>query len=35
MRGEGGIAGGGRLVGERRFNSWGKCTMTFTNMHSH
>ena len=35
MRGEGGVTGEGRLVGECRFNSWGKCTMAFTNMYSH
>ena len=35
MRGEGGAAGEGRLVGECNFNSLGKCTMALTNMHSH
>ena len=28
VRIEGGVAGEGKLVGERNFNSWGKCTMT-------
>ena len=35
MRGEGGAAGEGRLVGECNFNSLGKCTMALTNLHSH
>ena len=34
MKGEGGVAGEGRLVGEPKFHSWGKCTMTLTNIHS-
>ena len=27
MRGEGGVAGEGRVVGLPKFHSWGKCTM--------
>ena len=32
MKGEGGAAGEGRLGGERKFHSWGKCTTALTNM---
>ena len=28
MRGDGGVAGEGRVVGVPKFHSWGKCTMT-------
>ena len=34
MRGEGGVAGEGRVVGLPKFHSWGKCTMTLTNISS-
>ena len=34
MRGKGGVAGEGRVVGEPKFHSWGKCTMPFTNINS-
>ena len=34
MRGEGGIAGEGRVVGAPKFHSWGKCTMPLTNINS-
>ena len=34
MRGEGGIAGEGRVVGVPKFHSWGKCTMPLTNINS-
>ena len=27
MRGEGGVAGEGRVVGAPKFHSWGKCTI--------
>ena len=27
VRGEGGVAGEGRVVGVPKFHSWGKCTM--------
>ena len=30
MRGDGGIAGEGRVVGVPKFHSWGKCTMPLT-----
>ena len=30
MRGEGGVAGEGRVVGLPRFPSWDKCTMLLT-----
>ena len=30
MRGEGGVAGEGRVVGGPKFHSWGKCTMPLT-----
>ena len=33
MRGEGGVAGQGRLV-ELKFHPWGVCTMTLTNVYS-
>ena len=29
VRGEGGVAGEGRVVGVPKFHSWGKCTMLF------
>ena len=34
MRGEGGVAGEGKLVGVPKFHSWGKCTMPLTNINS-
>ena len=34
MRVEGGIAGEGRVVGLPKFHSWGKCTMSLTNINS-
>ena len=34
MRGDGGVAGEGRIVGIPKFHSWGKCTMTLTNINS-
>ena len=34
MRGEGGVAGEGKVVGVPKFQSWGKCTMLLTNINS-
>ena len=34
MRGDGGVAGEGRVVGVPKFHSWGKCTMPLTNINS-
>ena len=34
MRGDGGVAGEGRVVGVLKFHSWGKGTMTLTNINS-
>ena len=34
MRGDGSVAGEGRVVGLPKFHSWGKCTMPLTNMNS-
>ena len=34
MRGDGGQAGEGRVVALPKFHSWGKCTMTLTNIDS-
>ena len=34
MRGDGGVAGEGRVVGLPKFHSWGKCTMPLTNINS-
>ena len=34
MRGDGGVAGEGRVVDVPKFHSWGKCTMTLTNINS-
>ena len=34
MRGEGGVAGEGRLFGVPKFHSWDKCTMLLTNIYS-
>ena len=34
MRGEGGVAGEGRVVGVPKFHSGGKCTMPLTNINS-
>ena len=34
MRGDGGVAGEGRVVGAPKFHSWGKCTMPLTNNNS-
>ena len=34
VRGEGGVAGEGRVVGVPKFHSWDKCTMALTNINS-
>ena len=34
MRGDGGVAGEGRIVGVPKFHSWGNCTMPLTNIQS-
>ena len=34
MRGDGGIADEGRVVGIPKFDSWGKCAMPLTNINS-
>ena len=34
VRGEGGVAGKGRVVGVPKFHSWGKCTMPLMNINS-
>ena len=34
MRGDGGVAGEGRVVGVPKFHSWDKCTMPLTNIYS-
>ena len=34
VRDDGGVAGEGRVVGVPKFHSWGKCTMTLTNINS-
>ena len=34
MRGDGGVAGEGRVVGVPKFHSWGKCTVILTNINS-
>ena len=34
MRGDGGVAGEGRVVGVPKFHSWGKCIMPLTNIDS-
>ena len=34
VRGDGGVAGEGRVVGIPKFHSRGKCTMTLTNINS-
>ena len=34
MRGDGGVAGEGGVVGVPKFHSWGKCTMPLTNINS-
>ena len=34
MRGDGSVAGEGRVVGIPKFHSWGKCTMPLTNINS-
>ena len=34
VRGWGGVAGEGKLVDVPTFHSWGKCTMTLTNIQS-
>ena len=34
MRGDGGVAGEGRVVGVPKFHSWGKCTMPLSNINS-
>ena len=34
MRDDGSVAGEGRVAGVPQFHSWGKCTMTLTNINS-
>ena len=34
MRGDGSVAGGGRVFGVPKFHSWGKCTMPLRNINS-
>ena len=34
MKGEGGVAGEGKVVGVPKFHSWGKCTMPLMNINS-
>ena len=34
MKGEGGVAGEGRVVGVQKFHSWDKCNMPLTNINS-
>ena len=34
MRGDSGVAGEGRVVGDPKFHSWGKYTMPLTNINS-
>ena len=34
MRGDGGVAGEGRVVSVPKFHSWGKCTMILINIKS-
>ena len=34
MRGEGAVAGEGRVVGVPKFHSWGKCILPLTNINS-
>ena len=34
MRGEGGVAGEGRVVNVPKFHFWGKCTMPLMNINS-
>ena len=34
MRGDGGVADEGRVVGVPKFHSWGKCTVILTNIKS-
>ena len=34
MRDEGGVASEGKVVGVPKFHSWGKCTMSLTNINS-
>ena len=34
VRGDGSVAGEGRVVGVPKFHSWGKCTMPLTNINS-
>ena len=34
VRGDGSVAGEGKVVGVLKFHSWGKCTMPFTNINS-
>ena len=34
VRGDGGVAGEGRVVGVPKFHSWGKCTMPLSNINS-
>ena len=34
MRGDGSVAGKGRVAGVPKFHSWGKCTVILTNINS-
>ena len=34
MRGDSGVAAGGRVIGVPKFHSWGKCTMPLMNINS-
>ena len=34
MKGDGGVAGEGRVVGVPKLHSWGKCSMPLTNINS-
>ena len=34
LRGDGGVAGKGKVVGVPKFHSWGKCTMPLMNINS-
>ena len=34
MRGDGGVAGEGRVICAPKFHSWGRCTMPLTNINS-
>ena len=34
VKGEGSVAGDGKVIGAPKFHSWGKCTMPLTNINS-